>query len=65
MCSSGQSSPSTGGTSITSSGSPWPWKNQLWFSNWIHAAASEFSVLAGLNASRVISSSDTSRGLGS
>src|SRR4051794_3839373 len=65
MWSSGQSSPSRSGTSMTSSGSPWPWKNQLWFSNWIHAAASEFSVVAGLNVSRVMSSSETSRGLGS
>jgi hypothetical protein len=50
---------------MTSSGLPRPWKNQLWFSNWIQAAASALSVSAGLNFSRVISSSETVRGLGS
>ena len=50
---------------MTSSASPRPWKNQLWFSNWIHAAASALSVSAGLKVSRVMSSSETSRGFGS
>src|SRR3954452_14191042 len=59
-----QSSESSIGTSIVSSGLPRPWKNQLWFSNWIQAAASALSVVAGLNVSRVISSSETLRALG-
>src|SRR5215204_1658669 len=62
---SGQSSPSGRGISMTSSGLPRPWKNQLWFSNWIHAAARTLRVSAGLKLSRVINSSETSRGLGS
>src|SRR3954465_2927947 len=62
---SGQSSLSSSGTSSTSSGLPRPWENQLWFSNWIHAAASTFSVVAGWNSCRVMSSSETFRALGS
>src|SRR4051812_905029 len=62
---SGQSSLSSSGTSSTSSGLPRPWKNQLWFSNWIHAAASTFRVVAGWNSCRVMSSSETFRALGS
>src|SRR3954462_15984034 len=62
---SGQSSLSSIGTSIVSSGLPRPWKNQLWFSNWIQAAASTLRVVAGLNSSRVISSRETLRALGS
>jgi len=46
---SGQSSPGSSGTSIDASALPRPWKNQLWFSNWIHAAARMFSVVAGWN----------------
>src|SRR3954469_4400006 len=62
---SGQSSPSSIGISMTSSGLPRPWKNQLWFSNWIHAAASALSVSAGLKGARFIRSSEIFRGFGS
>src|SRR4051794_3105043 len=58
-------SPDSSGTSIVSSDLPRPWKNQLWFSNWIQAAASTLRLTAGLNSSRVISSSETLRALGS
>jgi hypothetical protein len=42
-----------------------PWRNQSCTWNWIHAAASRFSVVAGLNLSRVSSSRLTVRGFGS
>src|SRR3954453_15724770 len=60
-----QESPWSSGTSIVSSALPRPWKNQLWFSNWIHVAASTLRLTAGLKKSRVISSSETLRALGS
>src|SRR3954453_21775891 len=63
--SSGQSSPCSSGTSSTSSLLPRPWKNQLWFSNWIHAGARTFRVVAGWNSWRVMSSSETFLALGS
>ena len=42
-----------------------PWLNQSCTSNWIHAAASRLSVVAGMNSFRVSSSRLTVRGFGS
>lgn len=38
--------------------------NQSWVWNWIHAAASRFSVVAGMNSFRVINISESIRGFG-
>ena len=43
----------------------WPWLNQSCTSNWSHAPASRFSVVAGMNSLRVSSSRLTTRGFGS
>ena len=48
-----QLSPSSRGTSRSSSGELSPWLNQSWFWNWIHAAASTLSEVAGLKVSRL------------
>ena len=62
---SGHGSSASSGTLQGFSASLLPWLNQSCTSNWIHAAASRFSVVAGWNSLRVSSSLLTSRGFGS
>ena len=61
----GQSSPVSSGSSHGPSAWGFPWLNQSCTSNWIQAAASTFSVVAGWNVSRVSSRRLTRRGFGS
>ena len=58
------SSPGSSATTTDSSGELSPWLNQSWFWNWIQAAASTLSVVAGLKLSRTSSLVLTVRGLG-
>ena len=61
----GQGSSPASGIVHGASDSFLPWLNQSWTSNWIQAPASRFSVVAGMNSFRVISSRLTVRGFGS
>ena len=62
---SGHGSSSSSGISQAFSGSLSPWLNQSWTSNWIHAPASRFRVVAGSKLSRVSNSRLIRRGFGS
>ena len=53
------------GISQDVAGSLSPWLNQSWTSNWIHAPASRFRVVAGSKVSRVSNSRLIRRGFGS
>src|SRR3954469_19547399 len=60
----GNVSPGGSGTCHMLFLSPLPWLNQSRVMNWIQAAASEFSDVAGSKRSRVSSSRLMTRGLG-